>query len=397
MSFIDCCDWGECNRCGTCLIKCPVMRMGKDEAKAEVGLLLEGRPAPRVFAECTLCYSCNAHCPRGLKPYELILERIAERNRAKRSISAMVPYFLMGMPGANFWSDVYGRFSAEDRAVLRRWSEPPKGGGEVLYMGCGARLFCGDIERSRVLAGLAKFGPPDTCCGEMHYRSASFGAYRDIAERLLARFRQVEADRVVFFCDSCHHYMTRTLPEMCGLELPFESVGLYQWLMERYEKGEISVENPRHFKAAISEPCYVSELGKDFYALLRAVYGLTGAELVELQNNRDMGLSCGMASFVKDNRMRDMIRCQRTKYRQAKEAGARELALNCYGCVLTMVSTGWMHGMKLRFMPQEILAAFGDQIRTPLASRAPLIMRTIAGKLPLLVKRIDPELPRIPP
>ena len=34
MSYVDCCGWSECNQCGTCLIKCPVMRMKKDEARA---------------------------------------------------------------------------------------------------------------------------------------------------------------------------------------------------------------------------------------------------------------------------------------------------------------------------------------------------------------------------
>src|SRR5659263_298908 len=148
MSYIDCCDGDECNRCGTCLIKCPVMKMKKDEARSEIALLLEGKPAPRVFSECTLCYACNAHCPSGLKPYELMLERIAERNSKRKSISAMVPYFLLGMPGNNFWSDVYGSFSAGEKRILEKWSEPPAGSREVLYMGCGARLFCGDIENS---------------------------------------------------------------------------------------------------------------------------------------------------------------------------------------------------------------------------------------------------------
>jgi len=396
MSYIDCCDWDECNRCGTCLIKCPVMKMKKDEARSEIALLLEGKPAPRVFSECTLCYACNAHCPSGLKPYELILERIAERNSKRKSISAMVPYFLLGMPGNNFWSDVYGSFSAGEKRILEKWSEPPAGSREVLYMGCGARFFCGDIENSRVLKDLPKFGPQDTCCGEMHYRSASWGAYSDIAERTFNRFRELDAERIVYFCDSCYIYMSRTLPEMLGKELRCEHISLYQWLMERYDAGEIKVENPQSFKAAISEPCYVSELGKDFYELMRRVYEMTGAEFVELENNRDMSLSCGMANFVKDNKMRDMIRCQNVKFRQAKEAGASELALNCYGCIFTMISTGWMHGMKLHFMPQEVLKAFGDEINTPLASRAPLIARTIARRLPLLFKKIDPELPRIP-
>jgi hypothetical protein len=47
-------------------------------------------------------------------------------------------------------------------------------------------------------------------------------------------------------------------------------------------------------------------------------------------------------------------------------------------------------------MPQEILKAFGDEINTPLASRSPLIAKTIMRRLPLLFKKVDAKLPRIP-
>ncbi len=396
MSYIDCCDWSECNRCGTCLVKCPVMKMTKEEARSEITMLLDDKPAPRVFSECTLCYGCNAHCPHGLRPYELILERLSERSAHRQSISAMVPYFLNGMPGHNFWGDVYSGLSAEERQILEKWSEPPPPSREVLFLGCGARLFCGDIEGSTVFRDIPKFGPPDTCCGEMHYRSALWDAYSGVTERILERFAGLEAERIVYFCDSCYIYMSKTLPEVYGKELPFEHVNLYQWLLERLDRGEISVRNPQSYKAVISEPCYVSELGKEFYELMRRAYRVTGAEFVELENNRDRSLSCGMASFVRDNRIRDMLKCQRMKYQQARDTGARELALNCYGCVLTMAATSRFYGLKLRFMPQEILKAFGDQVNTPLNSRVPLIMKVLLKRAPLLFKKIDPELPGIP-
>ena len=54
MSYVDCCGWSECNQCGTCLIKCPVMRMKKDEANSKTIL----RKLPLLFKKV------DAHLPR---------------------------------------------------------------------------------------------------------------------------------------------------------------------------------------------------------------------------------------------------------------------------------------------------------------------------------------------
>ena len=70
-----------CEKCGLCLQECPVMKMEKAESQAEMGRLLKGQETERVLNECTFCFSCNHYCPQGLRPYALIMERAAEKNR----------------------------------------------------------------------------------------------------------------------------------------------------------------------------------------------------------------------------------------------------------------------------------------------------------------------------
>ena len=71
----------QCSNCGICLQKCPVMKMGKEESKSEIVRLINGEDPKRVFNECTFCFGCNHYCPQGLKPYNLIMERITVKNR----------------------------------------------------------------------------------------------------------------------------------------------------------------------------------------------------------------------------------------------------------------------------------------------------------------------------
>ena len=70
-------------------------------------------------------------------------------------------------------------------------------------------------------------------------------------------------------------------------------------------------------------------------------------------------------------------------------------ALNCPGCYLTLGPTSWLQGIKLHYMPDELLRALGDDVSTPLGKRFPLIIRTLAKRMPLALKKTKQPLPRI--
>jgi Fe-S oxidoreductase len=375
-------------------MKCPVMEMGEEEAKAEFGRLLKGETAPRVFGECTLCFNCNNYCPEGLRPYELILQRITEREDRK---PALLAYFLNGMPAPSLFQDLYGALSYGEQEILRRWSEPPEASKDVLFVGCIGKSLCHDIDNSEVMKSLPKFGPSDVCCGELAYRGGVWDAYVDITERILARLGELETERLVCYCASCNNFLGNIMPKVYGKQLPFEVISLYQWLLERLQAGEVEVKRPLNLKAAIHESCYASELGPDFYEPLRRLYEAVGVEVVELEHNRDRALSCGAASIVRNWNILNIMKEQNRKYREVKDSGAREMAVNCPGCYLTLATTSWLQGIKVHYMVDRLLWALGDDISTPLGKRLPLISMILAKRMPLALKKVDTPLPRIQP
>ncbi|MBN1496022.1 MAG: (Fe-S)-binding protein [Spirochaetes bacterium] len=395
-SYSDCCDWNACTECGECLMRCPVMRMEKGEAQKEIGLLLAGERAPRVFDECTLCFSCNNFCPEGLRPHELILQRVIEGRKNGR-VNAFIPYLINGLPEANLFNDIYERLSREEKSILDRWERVPEPSDEILMVGCVGRISCYDIEHSEVLRGMPKYGPRDLCCGELAYRLGSWQCYADIAERAVQRLSRLKCKRLVTYCGSCYNFLSNILKNVYGEKLPFKIVSLYQWLWEHYEKGTLTVKNPISFKAAIHESCYVSELD-GMGDLLRKLYRAVGADIVELPHNREEQLSCGMISFGRDqNIFKSVFKNQLIKYRESWKSGVRALACNCPGCVITMSFSNFLFGVKLRYMPDELLHAFGDRIRYPLRKRIPLITRIGAMRLPTRAfKSVDNTFPRIP-
>jgi Fe-S oxidoreductase len=396
MSFMDCCDWDACTECGECLMKCPVMLMNEDEAKSEIAALLKGKPARRVFRECSLCFDCNNFCPEGLRPHELILQRISEKPDRKNKIPAMVPYFFNGMPGPNLFQDLYKGLTPPENDILKRWSEVPPPSKDVLFIGCIGKMFTEDIENSKVLKPLPKFGPPDICCGEIHYRSGQWDAYADMTERTFARLSELDAERIICYCGSCNAFLGKIMPKVYGKELPFKVTSLYQWLLERVDAGEIQLKRPLKFKAAVHESCYASELGPEFTDSLRKIYKAAGADLVELFHHGNNNTSCGAVSIVRNWSISDVVKEQNKKYREVKDSGTNEMALNCPGCYLTMASSNWAHKIKLRYMPEQLLRAYGDEIKKPISKLVWPFTKTIAMKTPLAIKKINPVLPRIP-
>lgn len=394
MTYMDCSDWTQCTRCGECLVRCPVLRMGRAEAQSAIAQLIQGEMPPRVLEACTFCFDCNRFCPvEGLRPYELILQRAIEH---RGGVPRLVQYLCNGQTPPTLWSDVYGALTYDERTILRRWSQTPPPSKEILFVGCIGRISCYDIDNSTVLKDLPKFGPPDACCGELAYRLGSWDAYVDTVERTMNRFAELEIERMVCYCGSCYNYFANMLPRVYGKKLPFQLVSLYQWLWEGYEQGRLKVQKPLSFRAAVHESCYVSELGPEFAATLRRLYAAAGMEIVELEHHGDNNLSCGAVSVLRTlNITKSILKVQQQKYAELSGAGVREMAVNCPGCYITLGFTRPFFGKKLRYMPDELLQAFGDHLSHPLGRRLPLIYATMAKRVPSLL--LAKDLPQLPP
>src|SRR4030042_6771157 len=119
-------DAKQCVNCGVCLQKCPVMKMDKEESKAEIKKLLNGENPNRVLNECTFCYSCNHYCPQGLKPYNLIMERMTSKNKAGgMGIPPSINYMITGVSESGYFYDQYKAAPDEDKVILDRWTNLP--------------------------------------------------------------------------------------------------------------------------------------------------------------------------------------------------------------------------------------------------------------------------------
>ncbi|ACL04139.1 Putative uncharacterized Fe-S oxidoreductase (contains cysteine-rich region domain) [Desulfatibacillum aliphaticivorans] len=395
MSFMDCCDWTKCTQCGTCLNQCPVLKLDKKEGGEIILHMIEGGLPDSILNQCTLCMSCNSFCPEDLRPYELILQRVSEQPERRNSLPGLVPYFLMGTPGPVFFPDLYAMQNQEEKAVLDKWGEFPEPSEELLWIGCIGRLFCKDLENSKVLASLPKFSPADLCCGELHYRTGQWDAFMENTDRVFSVLSKVETKRLVCYCGSCCTFLGTILPEVAGRKLPYEVISLYQWLLEKHQAGELELKKPLGYAAAVHESCYATELGGDFQQTLRDVYQAAGCQVVEMEHTGASALTCGAASVARDFDLASVVKVQAKRLKEVKDAGTRNMALNCPGCYLTLAPHSWVKRVRLKYMPEELLKAFGDDITAPISRLMPRVIYTLGKRAPLAWKKADPKTMRI--
>ncbi len=354
----------DCLNCGVCLQKCPVMKMSKEESNAEFQRLLNGEETQRVLNECTFCYSCNSYCPQGLRPYNLIMERmIAKNTKNGATVPPYLSYMMTGKSESGYFFDIYKAAPKEDQALLDQWTKIPPKAKDVLFIGCVGRTFPQRLENARALASLPKFGPRDACCGEIPHRFGDYQYFSDLVKRTHQTLQKLKTERLVCYCGSCSNYLGNVWPNYHGVKLPYPVISLYEWLWEKYSEGELTVENKFSKDIAISDSCYTSELGNAFYDAIRGLHQAVGINVVELANNRFDSLCCGFASAIRNNYDQTQVAIEaKKKLDQVLASGLNEVSVNCPGCWTGIrdAAKAANANLKVRFAINEILRAFDE-------------------------------------
>jgi len=352
----------NCVNCGICLQKCPVMKMGKEESRAEIERLLNGEAPKRVLDECTFCFHCNRYCPQGLKPYALIMERMTAKNRQSgKGIPKAAEYMFTGKHESGYFFDLYKAAPDEDKTILARWSQVPAPSRDTLFVGCFGRTIPQGIEHSKALQPLAKFAPRDACCGEIPYRFGDYSTFSQTVERTRAQLESLRTERLICYCGSCSNYLGNIWPNFHGVKLPFQVVSLWEWLWERLQAGELAIQRRMEKPVVINDSCYGSELGENFYTAVRGLHQAAGMTVVELPNNRFDSLCCGFASGIRNNYDNSQVTVEaRKRVAQIVESRVADVSCYCPGCYASIGNFAQEHNLKLHYAINRILWACGD-------------------------------------
>jgi len=336
----------DCTRCGFCRewhwkgieSVCPIYPFTPgfevDYARGKVRMaraLLENKvEITDSFVEhafmCTLCGSCEAHCPVGMPLNEIF--------HAWRVDLAEAGYVL----------------PAHQRviSIIKKYRNPygPRQGGKgdspaarsgkasiLFYPGCTTTRMAEEIVQSitdildKLELDYALF-EDDTCCGFPLYDIGQMSAMRDIATTTLDLIQQREPDIVLTSCPACYKAFKFIYPEELGLSYDFKVQHISEFLLT-WVSGRLSEVST---KVTWHDPCILGRhLGMydEPREVLRAIPGL---ELIEMQSNRKDALCCGAGGGVYFFAQGIARQAVANRLEQAKETGAQQIVTSCPNC-----------------------------------------------------------------
>lgn len=372
-----------CKNCGLCLQQCPVMQMNKEEAVAEKMRLQNGEATLRVHNECTFCYGCNHFCPHNLKPFALILERLAEKLiKSGKGIPSYLQYWYPNDGNESIFSDVYSKIPEKEKSILDKWENLPPNSREVLFIGCVGRELPAFIDNSVVLKDLPKYAPQIACCGDLPFRHGDFKSFSKIAERTFKLLEKVNTELLICDCGGCTNTFLNTWSNYLNIKLPFEITSIWEWLWGKVKRGEIEVQRKSNLRVALTDSCYSSELGDTFFEAVRGLHDIVGIKIIELKNNRYKNLSCGTASIARNHLdFSHPLVVADKKMKQVLDTGATDLACYCNGCFRMMMDGCKNSGLNLHYSIEKILWSLGDEHTTQFEQRLPIEKQLFMEKI----------------
>ncbi|MDP8222930.1 MAG: (Fe-S)-binding protein [Candidatus Lernaella stagnicola] len=381
-------DAERCIGCGECFHQCPVMELPLDVARAEVARLDHALPTKHVLQRCTSCFACNFICPEGANPAQRILDRWHEQNR--RSGRPARSRYFDPLAEDNFRTHLLGALPAEEKALLRQWTDTSPC-EEIFFPGCNI-ITAPYLMQTKLLGDLNIRGTLAECCGEMYFRAGQFDKLRSVAAHLTAWSRRLGFKKMTLLCTAGWNLFTNVLPRY-GAVFDFEVEHLLPRLVERFERGELTVSHPLHLTVTIQESCHAKFFGDQYMDLPRRLLKILGAEVVESRRNRERALCCGIgggfsasSAYHPWNLTRETLRA----WHEAKQTGADAVVSYCAGC-LQMLSVGKLSyptGMPVYHLLELARMATGEKLSRPQGARA---RRTLGGVVvkqgPLLLSR----------
>jgi Fe-S oxidoreductase len=366
----------DCDLCGDCLVRCQYMDLSRAEAIEEMKRLIAGEPTRKVHRKCISCYACNAFCPRGCHPYELIIRNWYERY-AKRGLPVRASY-LMPHTSPNFRSGVVGNMTYRERSLLKRWRETQPQGELVLYPGCSL-LTLPHLVDAEFMRGVTISGDWDLCCGEMYFRMGLFDVVERVAEKLTNYYHDHDIGTMLFVCPAGLNMFRNVLPRQFGAEFSFQTQYIGNYLLQKVESGEIEIKKKLDRTVAMHDSCHGRILGDEIMESARRLLSLLGLHLIETVEDRLDGYCCGIAAGCNSYNPLDIYLASVKELRRVQGSGADEMALYCTACQISFTLFKWLYPttQPIRHMLEYFKEAVGEEVDHPAQGRSFHILKNV--------------------
>jgi heterodisulfide reductase subunit D len=333
----------DCVECGKCTSLCPVTKIDQEFAprrivvKAQEGLEEDLRSEKDIWT-CLTCEICNDMCP-----YEVDFSGFIQGLRSIVKEYGNVP--ICSEAGVvNTMQRLTGKTKRQNRL---RWLTDDlriKEKGDVFYFtGCAHQLSTifpdkgGELRRTPASAvkilNAAGIEPvvsnEEVCCGHDLLWTGDEESFEMLMRRNVEVIKRSGAKTVVFSCPEGLRTFEIDYQDFLG-DLDFEVVHISEFLLDLIDNDDLDIDS-KGLKVTYHDSC---RLGRhlQIYDPPRELMEAIGMDLVEMPNNKEKAICCGVNAFANCSEISQALQLERLK--EAKATGAEMMLTFCPKCLI---------------------------------------------------------------
>lgn len=317
---------------------------------------------PEVLWSCTNCGACVEQCPVDIEH----IDHVTNLRRFQVLAESEFPSELTGLfKNLETKGNPWGRNAKERQSWIdearRDGLEVPIFGEDVAsfadieylyWVGCAGAFDDEGKKTTRAVVELlhtagipfAVLSKAETCTGDPARRAGNEFLFQMLAAENIATLNDVFADvptkqrKIITTCPHCFNTLRNEYPDFDGHYEVFHHTQLLNRLVR--EKRLTPIPRRPQDRAPITyhDPCFLGRHNKVFDPP-RELLAATGANLLEMDRNRNTGFCCGAGGarmFMEENLG---TRINENRSAEAVATGAQEIAVGCPFCN-TMLTSG---------------------------------------------------------
>ena len=368
-----------CSQCGYCVNECDQFYGRGWESQSPRGKwywlreYMEGREDWDQFMVdtilvCTTCELCNLRCSASLpiEPSWMKLRGQLINDEKKMTF----PPFEMMAASLTKEGDIWAAYrkNRTDWFPRELWEKHgPSHKAKVAYFaGCTASHVETDIPMAAVrlldAAGVdfTYAGSQENCCGTPMLVAGKWDTFIETMKKNIAAIEEVGADTVVTSCPACDMMWRQIYPrwaERLGIDYGITGKHYSEVIAEQIKSGKFKFpDTGQKVRVTLHDSCHIGRVSSVYDAPRDLVRSIPGAELVEMEHNREWAHCCGsVLTLIKEPPVAAEI--GKARLDEAIDTGAEKVLALCPCCQFQFRVTAEKKGLSIETVDLARFAA----------------------------------------